>query len=158
MNLNNMKEKIKNSTEGMSNWKKFRKVFNAVVGLILLIVIVKLVVYGRSATYIVQQGSLTSFPEKTVEDAFNSAFGEGDGRWDEYEQYGANIVEYMTTVNGHVIKIVFTVNKDSKQFRVRNLYMDGVDYTNDIGDFLDLIYNNPEYFQDLNNNYDESLY
>ena len=156
MNLNNIKEKIKNNVEGMSTWKKFKTVFIVVVDVILLIMILKLVMYGRSATYMVQQGSLTSYPEKTVEDAFDNAFG--DGRWDEYEQYGADIVEYMTTVNGHVIKIVFTVNKDSKQFRIRNLYMDGVDYTYDIGDFLDLIYNNPEYFQDLNNNYEESLY
>lgn len=158
MNLNNMKEKIKNKVEGMSKWKKFKTVLIVAVDVILLIVILNLVMYGRSATYIVQQGSLTAYPEKTVEDAFDNAFGFGEGSWDEYEQYGADIVEYMTTVNGHVIKIVFTVNKDSKQFRVRNLYMDGVDYTNDIGDFLDLIYNNPEYFQDLNNNYDESLY
>lgn len=158
MNLNSMKEKIKTKTEGMSNWKKFKIVFNAVVGIILLVVILKLVMYGNSATYMVQKGSLTAYPEKTVEDAFDNAFGFGDGSWNEYEQYGADIVEYMTTVNGHVIRIVFTVNKDSKQFRVRNLYMDGVDYTNDIGDFLDLIYNNPEYFQDLNNSYEESLY
>lgn len=158
MNLNNMKERIKNKVDGMSNWKKFKTVLIVAVDVILLVLILKLVMYSKSATFIVQQGSLTAYPEKTVEDAFDNAFGFGDGSWNEYEQYGANIVEYMTTVNGHVIRIVFTVNKDSKQFRLRNLYMDGVDYTDDIGDFLDLIYNNPEYFQDLNNNYEESLY
>lgn len=150
MNLNNMKEKIKNNTEGMSNWKKFRKVFNAVVGLILLILIIKMVVYGRSATYIVQQGTLTSFPEKTVEDAFDTAFG--DGSWNEYEQYGVDIVEYNTMVNGRVVRIVFTVNKDSKQFRVSHLFVDGTDFTYDMAYFLDLIYNDPTYFQELNSN------
>jgi len=150
MNLNNIKERIKNKTEGMSNWKKFKTVFNAVVGIILLVIILKLVMYGKSATYIVQQGSLTSFPEKTVEVAFDTAFG--DGSWSEYEQYGADIVEYTTMCNGRVIRILFTVNKDSKRFRISNLYIDGNDYSNDMADFLDLIYNDPMYFQELNSN------
>ena len=151
MNLNNMKEKIKTKIEGMSNWKKFKTILVVAVDIILLVVILKLVMYGNSATYIVQQGSLTAYPEKTVEDAFDTAFGD-DSSWGEYEEYGADIVEYYTMVNERVIRILFTVNKDSKQFRVSHLYIDGVDFTYDIGDFLDLIYNNPEYFQDLNNN------
>lgn len=151
MNLNSLKERIKTKTEGMSKWKKVKTVGIIVVDIILLVIILNLVMYGRSATYMVQQGSLTSYPEKTVEDAFDTAFGD-DGSWGEYEEYGANIVEYYTMVNGRVIRILFTVNKDSKQFRVSHLYIDGVDFTYDIGDFLDLIYNNPEYFQDLNNN------
>lgn len=151
MNLNNIKEKIKNKTEGMSKWKKFKTVFNAVVGIILLVIILKLVMYGNSATYMVQQGTLTSFPEKTVEDAFDSAFG--DGEWTEYEQYGANIVEYDTMVNGRVIRILFTVNKDAKQFRVSNLFIDETDFTYDMGEFLDLIYNDPTFFQDPNGSY-----
>ena len=151
MNLNSLKERIKTKTEGMSKWKKVKTVGVIVVDIILLVIILNLVMYGRSATYMVQQGSLTSYPEKTVEDAFDTAFGD-DGSWGEYEEYGANIVEYYTMVNGRVIRILFTVNKDSKQFRVSHLYIDGVDFTYDIGDFLDLIYNNPEYFQDLNNN------
>lgn len=151
MNLNSLKEKIKNKVEGMSNWKKFKTVLIVAVDVILLVLILKLVMYGNSATYMVQQGSLTAYPEKTVEDAFDNAFGD-DGSWGEYEEYSADIVEYYTMVNGRVIRILFTVNKDSKQFRVRNLYIDDVDFTNDIGDFLDLIYNNPEYFQDLNAN------
>lgn len=151
MNLNSMKEKIKTKIEGMSNWKKFKTIFVVVVDIILLVVILKLVMYGNSATYIVQQGSLTAFPEKTVEDAFDTAFGD-DSSWGEYEQYGADVVEYYTMVNGRVIRVLFTVDKDSKQFRVSNLYIDGVDFTYDIDYFLDLVYNDPVYFQDLNNN------
>ena len=150
MNLNSMKEKIKTKTEGMSNWKKFKTVFNAVVGIILLVIILKLVMYSKSATFIVQQGSLTAYPEKTVEDAFDTAFGD-DSSWGEYEQYGADVVEYYTMVNGRVIRVLFTVDKDSKRFRVSNLYIDGVDFTYDIDYFLDLVYNDPVYFQDLNN-------
>ena len=150
MNLNSMKEKIKTKIEGMSNWKKFKTIFIVVVDIILLVVILKLVMYGNSATYIVQQGSLTAYPEKTVEDAFDTAFGD-DSSWGEYEQYGADVVEYYTMVNGRVIRVLFTVDKDSKRFRVSNLYIDGVDFTYDIEYFLDLVYNDPVYFQDINN-------
>ena len=156
MNLNNIKEGIKTNIEGMSKWKKFKTLLSIVVGIFLLVLILSSALISNSATYMVQHGTLTSFPEKTVEDAFGTAFGEGS--WSEYEQYGTDMVEYNTMVNGRDVRILFIVNTDSKHFRINKLYMDGTDFTYDVEYFLDLIYNNPMYFQELNNNGSVSVY
>lgn len=150
LNLNNMKDKLKESGEGKSKWKKFKIIFQAVFCVIVVITIVGILLGRQSTSDMVKNGKLQAYPEKTIEAAFEGAFGPG-GEWVEYEQYGSDMVAYNVVCMNHMIKVLFVINSDNKTFNTYQLYLDGTDYTYDMQEFLDAVYHNPLIFKDDSN-------
>lgn len=90
---------------------------------------------------------LNSYPSMTVGEALDNVFTNSE--WNDYEENGAQFVEYKANYNEHYVRVVFIVY-DNDNFNTVGLYIDGSDYSYDIIDFMNTIYYNPQLLKDNN--------
>lgn len=84
---------------------------------------------------------LNNYPSMTVGEALDNVFTNSE--WNDYEENGAQFVEYKANYNEHYVRVVFIVY-DNDNFNTVGLYIDGSDYSYDIIDFMNTIYYNPQ--------------
>lgn len=87
---------------------------------------------------------LISHPEKTIKKAFEDAFGY-KGDWISYNENGIDYVMYTNTSTNKDVCIIFKITKNWDVV-VNKLYVNYMDYSSAITDFLNLVYYYPEYF------------
>lgn len=144
-----MKDKNMETTEttGKGRWKKFKSIFTGIFCVIVLIAIISTILDRTTNSELVKNGKLVDYPEKTIEAAFETAFGY-DGEWVEYEEFGSDMVAYNVECKGHFVKVIFIIRDDKEYFNTYQLYLDGEEYTYYMEEFLDSVYKNPLVFRD----------
>lgn len=88
---------------------------------------------------------LNNYPSMTVGEALDNVFTNSE--WSDYEENGAQFVDYKANYNEHYVRVVFIVY-DNDNFNTVGLYIDGSDYSYDIIDFMNTIYYNPQLLKD----------
>lgn len=91
---------------------------------------------------------LNNYPSMTVGEALDNVFT--NSKWSDYEENGAQFVSYEANYNEHYVRVVFIVY-DNDNFNTVGLYIDGLDYSYDIIDFMNTIYYNPQLLKDNSN-------
>lgn len=116
-----------------------------VISLLLLVTILILLIRrSTDDSNILKDAKLSSHPEKTIKDALEDAFGY-DGEWIAYNENDSDYVMYTNSNTNKDICIIFKITNDWDVI-VNKLYVDFMDYSSAVTDFLDLVYYDPEYF------------
>ena len=92
-----------------------------------------------------KESYLNNYPSMTVGEALDNVFA--NSKWSDYEENGAQFVNYNANYNEHYIRLVFIVY-DNDNFNIVGLYVDGCDYLSDIINFMNAIYYNSQLLKD----------
>ena len=116
-----------------------------VISLLLLVTILILLIRRfTDDSNILKDARLTSHPEKSIKKAFEDAFGY-DGEWIAYNENDIDYVMYTNSSTKKDVCIIFKITTDWEVI-VNKLYVDFMDYSSAVTDFLDLVYYDPKYF------------
>lgn len=117
--------------------------------IVLLAIVVIMSLLINDEIDIIKSGIIKTHPEKTIESAFEAAFG-CTGEW-MMDYNGSNDKErYMVYVNSRKereFSVEFKFDTESCEVIANKLFIDFRDCTNNLNEFLDRVYYAPESFK-----------
>ena len=118
---------------------KTKMILGAVAIILAIIVLFILIFGGKTPSDIVKNGTFYQYPDKQVGQAFDDYFGANYGEWHDYSK--SNVAVYTVNKNGQNLVMKFRVDKETEEFTVESLTINGVESLYILDTILYDIYN-----------------